>query len=48
VSVVNAGDGCRFEIRLPTLVPGDDDDPEDGCAVGRPALRPVELLIAGL
>jgi len=24
VSVVNAGDGCRFEIRLPALAPGDD------------------------
>ncbi|MCW2929104.1 MAG: two-component sensor histidine kinase [Actinomycetia bacterium] len=38
VSVVNADDGCRFEIRLPALAPGCDDDPEDGrVAVGRPA-----------
>jgi signal transduction histidine kinase len=38
VSVVNVGDGCRFEIRLPALVAGCDDDPEDGyVAVGRPA-----------
>ncbi|HEY6791864.1 MAG TPA: HAMP domain-containing sensor histidine kinase, partial [Trebonia sp.] len=27
VSVVNAGDGCRFEIRLPALAAGCDDDP---------------------
>jgi signal transduction histidine kinase len=44
VSVVNAGDGCRFEIRLPALAAGCDDDPEDGrVAVGRPA----ELHITG-
>src|ERR1700733_6426314 len=38
VSVVNVGDGCRFEIRLPALVADCDDDPEDRyVAVGRPA-----------
>jgi signal transduction histidine kinase len=38
VSVVNVGDGCRFEIRLPALVARCDDDPEDGyVAVSRPA-----------
>ena len=36
VSVVNAGDGCRFEIRLPALAGRCDDDPADGyAAVGR-------------
>lgn len=44
VSVVNAGDGCRFEIRLPALAAACDDDPEDGrVAAGRPA----ELYITG-
>ena len=49
VSVVNAGGGCRFEIRLPALAPGDDDGPRDGNATtaGRVA-RPAELPIPGL
>jgi signal transduction histidine kinase len=42
VSVVNAGDGCRFEIRLPALAPGGDGDPEGGCvATDRLAELPV-------
>jgi signal transduction histidine kinase len=49
VSVVNAGDGCQFEIRLPALAPGGDDDPEDGRAAAVvPASRPADLPIAGL
>ena len=43
VSVVNVGDGCRFEIRLPALVPG--DDPE-GARVT--AGYPAEQFISGL
>jgi signal transduction histidine kinase len=46
VSVVNVGDGCRFEIRLPALGPG--GDAPDGCApAGHSAAPPAELLIPG-
>jgi signal transduction histidine kinase len=34
VSVVNAGDGCRFEIRLPAPAPGGAGVPEPGGAAG--------------
>jgi signal transduction histidine kinase len=41
VSVVNAGEGCRFEIRLPALAATCDDAPEDGfAAVGLRAELP--------
>ena len=43
VSVVNAGDGCRFEIRLPALGPGSD---EDRVTAGAPA--PAGRPISGL
>jgi signal transduction histidine kinase len=46
VSVVNVGDGCRFEIRLPALVADCDDDPQDGREDGYVAIgRPAELHI---
>jgi signal transduction histidine kinase len=42
VSVVNAGGGCRFEIRLPALAPGGGDGPEgDEAAVGCHAKLPI-------
>jgi signal transduction histidine kinase len=49
VSVVNAGDGCRFEVRLPAMAPGDADGPTGGHAAtaGR-GPRPAELPIPGL
>jgi signal transduction histidine kinase len=48
VSVVNAGDGCRFEIRLPRLAPAGDGGPADGHPAGRQAARPAGLPIPGL
>lgn len=45
VSVVNTGDGCRFEVRLPALAPGSDRDP--GLS-DRLAARPPGALIPGL
>lgn len=49
VSVVNTGDGCRFEVRLPTLAPSADSgsagDPDLG---ERPGARSGRLLIPGL
>jgi signal transduction histidine kinase len=49
VSVVNTEDGCRFEVRLPTFAPSDDNNAEAGRVVGEPAgSRPAELLIPGL
>ena len=42
VSVSNADGGCRFEIRLPALGPGDEHDPgDDRAAVGCPAELPI-------
>jgi signal transduction histidine kinase len=49
VSVVNAGDGCRFEIRLPALASAAGLGREGGRgADARPAAGPAELLIPGL
>jgi signal transduction histidine kinase len=49
VSVVNAGDGCRFEIRLPALAVTPEDGREGSySADGRPATAPAELAIPGL
>jgi signal transduction histidine kinase len=49
VSVVNAGDGCRFEIRLPAQEPTADDGREGGRGADvRPAAVPAELAIPGL
>jgi signal transduction histidine kinase len=48
VSVVNAGGGCRFEIRLPRLAPAGDGGPADGHPAGRQAARPAGLPIPGL
>jgi signal transduction histidine kinase len=59
VSVVNAGGGCRFEIRLPAPAPGGVRIPEPGCVAGdnpagdnaagdRATAPPAELLIPGL
>jgi signal transduction histidine kinase len=49
VSVVNAGGGCRFEVRLPVLAPCDRAG-IDGTysAVDSPAARPAGQLIPGL
>jgi signal transduction histidine kinase len=49
VSVVNTEDGCRFEVRLPGLAPGDDNNAGAGRVAGEPAgSRPAGLLIPGL
>jgi len=49
VSVVNTGDGCRFEVRLPALGASPDSGSADGSDLGeRPAPRPAGLLISGL
>ena len=54
VSVVNAGDGCRFEIRLPAPAPGGAGVPGPGCPAGdvpagdSAATPPAKLLIPGL
>jgi signal transduction histidine kinase len=49
VSVVNAGDGCRFEIRLPALAATPEDGREGtNSADSRPATAPAELAIPGL
>ena len=45
VSVVNAADGCRFEVRLPALAPRGDSGPDAGV---RSETRPAGLLIPGL
>jgi signal transduction histidine kinase len=45
VRVVNAGEGCSFEVRLPASAQDDSDDPRgDGSAVQRPGSRPDRLL----
>jgi signal transduction histidine kinase len=49
VSVVNAGEGCRFEIRLPAPAPGSDGVLAPGVAAGDSAATPpAELAIPGL
>jgi signal transduction histidine kinase len=49
VSVVNTGDGCRFEVRLPGLGPlADGGSPDDSGLGERPGSRPAGLLISGL
>jgi signal transduction histidine kinase len=49
VSVVNTGDGCRFEMRLPALAPSADDDSEGGPDLGeRSGSQSAGLLISGL
>ena len=49
VSVVNTGDGCCFEVRLPALGASPDSGSADGSDLGeRPAPRPAGLLISGL
>ena len=49
VSVVNADGGCRFEVRLPALEPGEGSGSEDGRAAGeQPGPRSAGLLIPGL
>ena len=49
VSVVNTGDGCCFEVRLPALGPSVDGDSADGSDLGeRPGSRTAGLLISGL
>ena len=49
VSVVNAEDGCRFEVRLPAFAPSDDNNTEAGRVISEPAVsRPAGLLIPGL
>jgi signal transduction histidine kinase len=54
VSVVNAGEGCRFEIRLPAPAPGGAGITGSGCAAGvipagdSAAAASAELLIPGL
>jgi len=49
VSVVNTGDGCCFEVRLPALGPSADGGSADGSDLGeRPGSRPSGLLISGL
>jgi signal transduction histidine kinase len=45
VSVVNAGEGCRFEMRLPALAPSSDVEQTAG---EQPGSRPAGLLIPGL
>jgi signal transduction histidine kinase len=44
VSVVNAGDGCRFEIRLPALASDDGKDLGAGRVTGG---RPAQVPVAG-
>jgi signal transduction histidine kinase len=45
VRVVNAGEGCSFEVRLPVSAPDDGGDPaEDRSAGQRPGSRPDRLL----
>ena len=49
VSVVNTGDGCRFEVRLPALGLSADDGSADGSDLGeRPESQSAGLLISGL
>jgi signal transduction histidine kinase len=49
VSVVNTGDGCRFEVRLPALGPSADGGSADGSDLGESReSRPSGLLISGL
>jgi signal transduction histidine kinase len=47
VSVINAGDGCRFEIRLPAPAGGHAREGTLGTN-GRPATVPAQMLIPGL
>lgn len=45
VHVVNAGDGCSFEVRLPAPAKGDSSDPaDDHAAAQRPGSSPDRLL----
>jgi signal transduction histidine kinase len=45
VHVVNAGDGCSFEVRLPASAKGDSSDPaDDHAAVQQPGSSPDRLL----
>lgn len=45
VHVVNAGDGCSFEVRLPASAKGDSSDPaDDHAAAQRPGSSPDRLL----
>jgi signal transduction histidine kinase len=45
VRVVNAGDGCSFEVRLPASGKGDSSAPgDDRSTVQRPGSRPDRLL----
>jgi signal transduction histidine kinase len=50
VRVVNAGDGCRFEVRLPAIACGGDDGPAGGRTVPGRAVagHSAELAIPGL
>jgi signal transduction histidine kinase len=49
VSVVNTGDGCRFEVWLPALAPSAGGGPPDGSDLDeRPGPRTAGLLISGL
>jgi signal transduction histidine kinase len=49
VSVVNTGEGCRFEVRLPALAPCGDNGCEDGQVPGERARLPsARQLIPGL
>jgi signal transduction histidine kinase len=49
VSVVNAGGGCRFEVRLPVLAPGDRPGLDGTYSAGdSPAARLAGQLIPGL
>jgi len=49
VSVVNTGDGCRFEVRLPALGASPDSGSADGSDLGeRPESQSAGLLISGL
>jgi signal transduction histidine kinase len=45
VTVVNAGEGCRFEVRLPALASSSDVEQSAG---EQPGSAPVRLLIPGL
>jgi len=45
VRVVNAGEGCSFEVRLPASAPGDGGDPRDDRSVGQRAGSRVDRLL---
>jgi signal transduction histidine kinase len=49
VSVVNTGNGCRFEVRLPALAPARDSGSDGGRVAGDgPVPQPAGLLVPGL